>query len=101
MADHSPNLLEAQTLLGFAPDHSREAAEEAATALQALCRTEIVLRAGDLGSYAHGWVPAYWTEENQHRVVDPTGEDGTDDANNRRRKRIRGRSMRWTNSEYG
>jgi len=38
----------------------------------------IILRAGEMGSYTLDseegvWVPAYWTKEEQVRVVDPTG----------------------------
>lgn len=69
----SPNLLEAQTLLGISVEHTRDAAQVASVALEALCRTKIVVRAGELGSFADGWVPAYWSAEQQHRVIDPTG----------------------------
>ncbi|WWD22808.1 hypothetical protein CI109_107302 [Kwoniella shandongensis] len=84
----SPNLLELESILGIVssdtPTASNvvEAAEQFHTRLVQSCgdpaKPAIIVRAGELGSYTlssdwRGWVPAFWTEADQDRVVDPTG----------------------------
>ncbi|OCF71347.1 hypothetical protein I204_07974 [Kwoniella mangroviensis CBS 8886] len=87
----SPNLLELQSILGIPPTKSSimEHAEEAVQKFHQLLsqgmtdRSEfnvpaIIVRCGELGSYTFsdgwkGWVPAYYGEADQDKVVDPTG----------------------------
>ncbi|WWC97231.1 hypothetical protein V866_004110 [Kwoniella sp. B9012] len=87
----SPNLLELQSILGITPTSSStmKDAEEAVQKFHLLLsqgktdRLEvnvpaIIVRCGELGSYTFsdhwkGWVPAYYGEADQDKVVDPTG----------------------------
>ncbi|WVQ82609.1 hypothetical protein IAT38_004740 [Cryptococcus sp. DSM 104549] len=83
----SPNLLELQSILSIPPSPSptHSDAETAAHAFNDLLssrhpsqRPAIIVRAGELGSFTlsekwTGWMPAYWTEEEQKEVVDVTG----------------------------
>nr|XP_019048574.1 hypothetical protein I302_02346 [Kwoniella bestiolae CBS 10118]OCF27504.1 hypothetical protein I302_02346 [Kwoniella bestiolae CBS 10118] len=84
----SPNLLELQSILDI-PSSSHPTkgdAEEAVTSFHALLAgrythegiPSAIVRCGELGSYTYssqwvGWVPAYYTNDQQDKVVDPTG----------------------------
>ncbi|WVQ72340.1 hypothetical protein IAR50_001891 [Cryptococcus sp. DSM 104548] len=88
IAIFSPNLLELQSILGISPAlipvHS-DAETAARYFLEVLTEKHpdtsapaIVVRAGELGSFTSspewtGWVPAFWGEEEQDRVIDVTG----------------------------
>lgn len=83
--DASPNHVEAFSLCGIA----QPSAEELRPAVESAClklaqlRPQIatIVRAGALGAcYVESaepgkvnWVPAYWSSDDQHKVVDPTG----------------------------
>ncbi|ORY22988.1 Ribokinase-like protein [Naematelia encephala] len=82
----SPNLLELQTILSIKPTEpaTLKDAEFAAHAFRDKLAGSgrdvpaIVVRAGELGSYTlsttwTGWVPAFWGEDGQDKVVDVTG----------------------------
>jgi len=82
----SPNILEIQSLLATEPSaHTTlEEVSQAAQAFHDLISAQnttvpaIIVRAGRLGSYTlspqwSGWVPPYFTTNEQGRVVDPTG----------------------------
>lgn len=89
----SPNLLELQYILNIDPHQTeglseKQSTEEAANTLHShlsrLCSISgkaiptIIVRVGKYGCYSiskewRGWTPAYWTEKDQGRVVDPTG----------------------------
>ena len=78
----SPNLLEMQAILGAPQDQTRQSTETAAQAFYDLLpnpqATAVIVRAGAMGSYTlskswTGWIPAYWTDLDQDKVIDPTG----------------------------
>ena len=84
-AAFSPNLLEMQSLLSIPPEETDQATVTAADHFAQLLderhpgnNTVIIVRAGPMGSYTlskawTGWVPAYWGEADQCKVVDVTG----------------------------
>lgn len=85
-AAFSPNALEMQAILGRTEEESTEVVEDAARTFEQLIRqrhpehnkTAVIVRAGGLGSYTlsstwSGWVPAYWSTDQQDKVVDVTG----------------------------
>jgi sugar/nucleoside kinase (ribokinase family) len=82
----SPNILEIQSLLAIEPSAhpTQEEVSQAAQVFHDLISAQnttvpaIIVRAGRLGSYTvstkwSGWVPPYFTTDEQGRVVDPTG----------------------------
>lgn len=88
IAVFSPNLLELQSILSIPhsspPAHSH--VELAAQQFQTLLLNRssgsqipsIFVRAGELGAYTlssnwTGWIPAFWTEADQDKIVDVTG----------------------------
>jgi hypothetical protein len=82
----SPNILEIQSLLAIEPSAhtTQEEVSQAAQVFHDLISAQnttvpaIIVRAGRLGSYTlsvkwSGWVPPYFTTDEQDRVIDPTG----------------------------
>lgn len=82
----SPNLLEMQSILSIPfgnPPIRSDVVHAAETFHHLVAATgepvpAVIVRAGGLGSYTlsdawKGWVPAYWREDEQERVVDVTG----------------------------
>ncbi|WRT63515.1 uncharacterized protein IL334_000420 [Kwoniella shivajii] len=84
----SPNLLEIQSILSMTPRSTPQLtdAEEAAQSFYHLLANRyersmipaIIVRAGELGAYTlsstwQGWIPPYWNEMNQDKVIDVTG----------------------------
>jgi len=82
----SPNLLEMQSILSITPADSPKPSDvvQAAERFHQLITSTgrvtpaVIVRAGEMGSYTMserwtGWVPAYWREGEQDRVVDVTG----------------------------
>lgn len=87
IAVFSPNLLELRSILSIPHSpptlsHVEFAARQFQTLL--LSRSSgsqipaIIVRAGELGAYTlssnwTGWIPAFWTKEDQGKIVDVTG----------------------------
>lgn len=82
----SPNLLEMQSILSLPHGEEPEDVVKAAERFADLVKqryphhegTTTIVRAGAMGSYTvsagwSGWVPAYWTKEEQAQVIDVTG----------------------------
>jgi len=83
----SPNLLELQSILSIEPNNPPRPEDVTLATEQFRAQLSrdspmnlpaVIVRAGELGAYTAsdrwtGWVPAFWSSDQQDRVVDPTG----------------------------
>lgn len=76
----SPNAEEALSLLSITGTPTKVLVEQAAASLFDLGAVSIIIRSGALGAYVQAskvtpgrWIPAFFTQEDAHRVVDVTG----------------------------